>query len=154
MKKSMKWLGALALMIMCAMTFTACGSDDDGDGGGGSTGGSYVGEWVYVQSSGDDAYYVEVLKLNSNGTGTDTWYYLSEDESIYEDSNFTYSVSGNQITVKTPEGTLTGNYSMGTYDDSQYLAITLNGSTTTYMKMTSEIRSVINSFNPKRGDLH
>lgn len=151
MKKCMKWFGTLAFMMMCAMTFTACGSDDDG--GGGKTSGAYVGEWVNVNSY-SDYYLVEVLKLNSNGTGTDTWYYLSEDESIYEDNNFTYSVSGNQITVKTVEGSVTGNYAMGTYDGSQFLSVTLNGSTTTYMKMTSEIRSTINSFNPKKGDLH
>ncbi|MBR1546078.1 MAG: hypothetical protein IJ633_04690 [Prevotella sp.] len=152
MKKSMKWLGTLAFMMMCAMTFTACGSDDDE--GGGKTSGAYVGEWVNIESYGDDDYYVEVLKLNSNGTGTDTWYHLCEYEAIYEVSNFTYSVSGSQITVKTSEGIVTGNYSMGISGSSQLLAVTFNGSTTTYVQMTSEIRSAINAFSPVKGDIH
>ena len=155
MKKSIKWFSALALMMICAMTFTACGSDDDGgSGGSGSTGGAYVGEWVSVTSYAEDDYYVDVLKLNSNGTGTQTLYHLSEYEAIYEVANFTYSVSGSQITVKSPGGSFTGNYAMGTYDGSKYLAITVEGKMTTYIEMTSETRSLINAFNPVPGDVH
>lgn len=153
MKKSMKWLGALVFMMMCAMTFTACGSDDDG--GGGKTNGAYVGEWVNVNIYDDNDYYVDVIKLNSNGTGTQTVYHLCGYEAIYESGNFTYTVSGNQITVTRSSGrTYTGNYAMGTYDGSTFLSITLNGSTTSYMQMTSDIRNTINSFDPVPGDVH
>lgn len=38
MKKTMKWLGTLAFMLMCvlALTLSACGGDDDDGGGGGN----------------------------------------------------------------------------------------------------------------------
>ena len=155
MFKVMKKIFSMLMMLATMALFVACGSDDDGgSGGSGNTGGAYVGEWVNVTSYDDNDFYVVVIKLNSNGTGTQTLYHLSEYEAIYEVGNFTYSVSGNQITVKNPEGTFTGNYAMGTYDGSKYLAVTIEGKTTSYMEMTSEIRNDINAFHPVPGDVH
>lgn len=143
------------LMVFAAMAlFVGCGSDDDGGSNGGGGGGAYVGEWVSVMSYADNDYYVVVLKLNANGTGAVTLYHLSEYEAIYEVANFTYSVSGSQITVKSPEGSFTGNYAMGTYDGSKYLAVTVEGDMTTYIEMTSDTRSLINAFHPVPGDVH
>mgnify|MGYP002523734590 CR=1 FL=1 len=151
----MKKIISMMLMFTAMALFVGCGSDDDGgSNGGGGGGGAYVGEWVFVTSYDENDFYVEVIKLNSNGTGTQTLYHLCEYEAVYEVGNFTYSVSDSQITIKTPKETFTGNYSMGTYDGSRFLAVTIKGKTTTYMEMTSEIRNEINAYHPVPGDVH
>lgn len=90
MKNTKKWLGALALMMMCAFCFTACGGGDD-DGGsrssnidtggnsGGNTGGggsvstsNIVGTWyIYFQSNDNSRGWVyNQLTFNRDYTGS------------------------------------------------------------------------------------
>lgn len=155
MFKAMKKIFSMLMMLATMALFTACGSDDDsGSGGSGNTGGAYVGEWVNVTSYDDNDFYVDAIKLNSNGTGTETTYHLSEYESIYEAIDFTYSVSGNQVTVKSSKGTYIYNYTIGSTSGYRSLTLTINGKTRTYLEMTPEIRNEIDAFHPVPGDVH
>jgi len=142
------------LMIVAAMSLViGCGSDDNNNPGGGGNG-AYIGEWVQVTNNGDNDFYVDAIKLNSNGTGTETTYHLSEYESIYEAIDFTYSVSGNQVTVKSSKGTYIYNYTIGNTSGYRSLTLTINGKTRTYLEMTPEIRNEIDAFHPVPGDVH
>ena len=142
------------LMIVAAMSLViGCGSDDNNNPGGGGNG-AYIGEWVQVTNNGDNDFYVDAIKLNSNGTGTETTYHLSEYESIYEAIDFTYSVSGNQVTVKSSKGTYIYNYTIGSASGYRSLTLTINGKTRTYLEMTPEIRNEIDAFHPVPRDVH
>lgn len=115
MKKTMKWLGTLAFMVMCVLAFTACGGDDDnGSNGGGSSGGngsgggnggsgnsassSIVGTWwIYFQSNDSNRGVVyNLLTFNSNFTGE-----LVEEVGYGSDNAipFNWTQSGNTIRV-------------------------------------------------------
>lgn len=115
MKKTMKWLGTLAFMLMCVLAFTACGGDDDnGSNGGGSSGGngsgggnggsgnsassSIVGTWwIYFQSNDSNRGVVyNLLTFNSNYTGE-----LVEEVGYGSDNAipFNWTQSGNTIRV-------------------------------------------------------
>lgn len=115
MKKTMKWLGTLAFMLMCVLAFTACGGDDDnGSNGGGSSGGngsgggnggsgnsassSIVGTWwIYFQSNDSNRGVVyNLLTFNSNFTGE-----LVEEVGYGSDNAipFNWTQSGNTIRV-------------------------------------------------------
>jgi len=87
-KKTMKWLGALALMVMCMFTFSACGGDDDN--GGGSSTSALVGTWR--MDFGTSSY--SLLIVNQNGTGQ----YKEFDKGSWEhDFSFTYTYSDGVI---------------------------------------------------------
>lgn len=89
-KKMMKWLGALALMMMCAFTLSACGGDDDDDNGGGSSSTSLVGTWR--MDFGTNSY--ALLIVNQNGTGQ----YKEYDHDYWQhDFSFTYTYSNGII---------------------------------------------------------
>ena len=140
-------------MVAAMSLVIGCGSDDNNNLGGGGNG-AYIGEWVQVTNNGDNDFYVDAIKLNSNGTGTETTYHLSEYESIYEAIDFTYSVSGNQVTVKSSKGTYIYNYTIGSTSGYRSLTLTINGKTRTYLEMTPEIRNEIDAFHPVPGDVH
>jgi len=144
----------ISMMMVAAMSLViGCGSDDNNNPGDGGNG-AYIGEWVQVTNNGDNDFYVDAIKLNSNGTGTETTYHLSEYESIYEAIDFTYSVSGNQVTVKSSKGTYIYNYTIGNTSGYRSLTLTINGKTRTYLEMTPEIRNEIDAFHPVPGDVH
>ena len=87
-KKTMKWLGALALMVMCMFTFSACGGDDDN--GGGSSTSALVGTWR--MDFGTSSY--SLLIVNQNGTGQ----YKEFDKGSWEhDFSFTYTYNDGVI---------------------------------------------------------
>lgn len=88
-KKTMKLLGALALM-MCMFTFSACGGDDDEDNGGGSSSTSLVGTWR--MDFGTNSYVL--LTFNQNGTGQ----YREYDHDYWEyEFSFSYTYSNGVI---------------------------------------------------------
>ena len=118
-KKTLKWLGALAFTMMCALAVTACGGGggDDGDdngpvnngGGGGDNGGggsggvtpstsSIVGTWWFYFSSNDSSRGVvyNLLTFNKDYTGE-----LVEEVGYGSDraEAFTWKQSGNTISV-------------------------------------------------------
>ena len=87
-KKTMKWLGALALMVMCMFTFSACGGDDDNAGD--SSTSALVGTWR--MDFGTNSY--SLLIVNQNGTGQ----YKEFDKGSWEyDFSFTYTYSDGVI---------------------------------------------------------
>lgn len=91
-KKMMKWLGVLALMMMCVFTFSACGGDDDDDNGGSSSSASLVGTWR--MDFGTNSYVL--LIINQDGTGQ----YKEYDHDYWQhDSAFTYTYSDGVVYV-------------------------------------------------------
>lgn len=97
-KKTMKLLGALALMMMCMFTFSACGGDDDEDNGGGSSSTSLVGTWRMDFRTNS---YV-LLTFNQSGTGQyreyDHDYWEHEFSFSYTYSNGVIYANGNGVT--------------------------------------------------------
>lgn len=94
MNKTKKWLGALALIIMCAFTFSACGGDDDDNNGGSSNTTSLVGTWR--MDFGTNSYVL--LTLNQDGTGR----YREYDHDYWQhDDSFTYTYSNGVVLVTT-----------------------------------------------------
>lgn len=117
-KKTLKWLGALAFTMMCALAVTACGGGggDDGDnsgpvnpGGGGDNGGgsgggvtpstsNIVGTWWFYFQSNDNSRGVvyNLLTFNKDYTGE-----LIEEVGYGSDraEAFTWKLSDNTISV-------------------------------------------------------
>lgn len=96
-KKTMKWLGALALMMMCAFSFSACGGDDDASSdGGGISSISIVGTWRAYYDSNDPSRgrVYDQITFNSNKTGN-----LIEEVGYGSDNvfGFTWAQNGNII---------------------------------------------------------
>ena len=90
MNQTKKWLGALALIIICAFTFSACGGDDDDDNGGSSNTTSLVGTWR--MDFGTNSYVL--LTLNQDGTGR----YREYDHDYWQhDDSFTYTYSNGVV---------------------------------------------------------
>ena len=128
MKKTMKWLGALALMMMCAFSFTACGDDDDDPNPSGSTettdddpspSGStdpgsltlqdmLVGNAWYIVYEGSDVIEVNLYLFNSNGMADAAELERSSDDGFTTTraDRFTvnYSIAGNRLTIVESDG--------------------------------------------------
>ncbi|MBQ8968196.1 MAG: hypothetical protein IJ064_00475 [Bacteroidaceae bacterium] len=115
MKKTMKWLGALALMMMCAFSFTACGDDDDDPNPSGSTdSGSLtlqdmlVGNAWYIVYESSDVVEVELYLFNSNGKADAAELERSSDDGFTttQADRFTvnYSIAGNRLTIIESDG--------------------------------------------------
>ena len=96
-KKTMKWLGALALIMMCAFSFSACGGDnDDNSGGGGISTISIVGVWRAYYNSNDPSRgrVYDQITFNANQTGN-----FIEEVGYGSDNvlGFTWSLNGSII---------------------------------------------------------
>ena len=76
MKKSFQWLSVLALMVMGALAFVACGDDGDDSGNNGNNGNAadnskILGTWVVKQVNPTDGPRVGTeMTFNANGSFT------------------------------------------------------------------------------------
>lgn len=98
-RNTLKWIGALALIIMCAFTFSACGDDDNDDNGGNDTSSiSIIGTWRAYYESNDSTRgrVYDQFTFNSNSTGS-----FIEEVGYGSDTSwgFTWAQSGNVIRV-------------------------------------------------------
>ena len=100
MKKIYSKIMMLAMMV-AALGLTACGGDDDGDNGGNNSG-TLVGKWkcTYVDYGKWESYAAE------SGTSVGDLICFNSDHTYYtvtadgNDESGTWSLSGNQLTVK------------------------------------------------------
>lgn len=87
--------------MMIATTFVACGDDDDDDDENGSvTAKSLVGTWNWVKSetyNGKTYTWTECFTLNSDKSGKILE--IESDGEVYEVATFTWSLSGNTVTI-------------------------------------------------------
>ncbi|MBR0047642.1 MAG: hypothetical protein IJP75_12345 [Bacteroidaceae bacterium] len=116
MKKTMKWLSALALMMMCAFPFSACSSDDDGDNNPGESGNAdsltlqemLVGNAWYIVYESSDLIEVELYLFNSNGKAdvAELKRRSSDGFTTTQGERFTvnYSIAGNRLTIIESDG--------------------------------------------------
>lgn len=119
MKKTMKWLGALALMIMCAFAFTACGDDDDENDNNSSLSGStdsgpptlqdmLVGNAWYIVYEGRDVVEVNLYLFNANGKADAAELERCSDDGFTKthSDRFTvdYSIDGDRLTILEDDG--------------------------------------------------
>jgi len=99
MKEKMKRLSALAVMMLCAFVFSACGSDDSSSAGGSSSSTlSIVGTWRYYFESNDTSrgrvYNQITFKSDHTGALIEEVGYVSDTPEA-----FTWAQSGNTITI-------------------------------------------------------
>lgn len=83
----------LTLAVLLVLMYTGCGSDDKKSG--------LVGKWDYNSAEGSTPFDDFVVIFNGDGTGRAIMNEGSEDEDI---TNFTWSVSGDQLTITTDLG--------------------------------------------------
>lgn len=115
--KTLRLIGATLLMVVLCVNFVACGDDDDDEKA------SIVGTWK--AESSDDGY-VAYFTFNSDGTGK-SWevsssgtqseaeaftYKVSDNKLTFtwedgEDYTSTFSLSGNRLTIKDNEDSVT-----------------------------------------------
>lgn len=91
--KTLRLIGATLLMVVLCVNFAACGDDDDDEKA------SIVGTWK--AESSDDGY-VEYFTFNSDGTGK-SWE-VSSNGTQGEAEGFTYKVSSNKLTFTWEDG--------------------------------------------------
>ena len=134
MKKTFQWLSALALMVVSALAFVACGDDGDGDNGGNGGGtpdnSKIVGTWVIQQVSPNDGPDVgEEMTFGSDGT-----FIVGRDRGTY-----TYNSSTGAFTAKMNSMTMSGTFTVNGDVAQGSVNVVANGRTQTYqMKMAKK----------------
>lgn len=92
--KTLRLIGATLLMVVLCVNFAACGDDDDDEKA------SIVGTWKAETANGGG--YVEYFTFNSDGTGK-SWE-VSSNGTQGEAEGFTYKVSSNKLTFTWEDG--------------------------------------------------
>lgn len=74
MKKSVKWLSAIALLIMGAFTFVSCGDDEDDGPSSKKTqvsdlASAIIGSWYVIPQNTDERIEIDVISFYENGNG-------------------------------------------------------------------------------------
>ena len=134
MKKTFQWLSALALMVVSALAFVACGDDGDGDNGGNGGGtpdnSKIVGTWVIQQVTPNDGPDVgEEMTFGSDGT-----FIAGRDRGTY-----TYNSSTGAFTAKMNSMTMSGTFKVNGDVAQGSVNVVVNGRTKAYtMKMTKK----------------
>lgn len=157
MKKQLRIFGLFMAAMSMMFTMNSCGGDDATSSGGNGeerdpSRNSLVGEWLATENK-SYGYEVTVIKFNANGTGSITNYELKATSTsyYYGPYDFTYTISGNQFTMKMEGSTISGTWTTGTYGGSKFISLTIQGSPTVFSELTAELRNDINSFNPVKG---
>ena len=124
MKNVIKALGIIAIAAVIGFSFTACGSDGDNSGSGGGNTRSYedfAGTWVDSSYGGSYTFngntyvFTEGPSFRVTGTFTFTSTHITQTPndpttpSQYQ-GVFTYTLSGNQLTLSKADGYLSGNF--------------------------------------------
>lgn len=125
-KNSIQWLSALALLVMSALMFTACSSDDNDDNGGSPDNSKILGTWVLTQisSSGEEGPRVGAeMTFYANGKFTSG----SRDEGTY-----TYDSSTGAFNAQMNSMTITGNMKVDGNVCTGTVKVTSGGQTATY----------------------
>lgn len=113
MKKSIKWLSAIALLIMGAFMFVSCGDDEDEIGKVASKS-QIVGTWIVQSVRGEGPRVGSVIIFNSDGSA----YAEGQQGSFTYDPNtgaFTFQMQGMSVTgtITISNSQLTVNYTTG-----------------------------------------
>lgn len=113
MKNSIKWLGAIALLIMGTFMFSACGDDEEEIGKVASKS-QIVGTWIVQSVRGEGPRVGSVIIFNSDGSA----YAEGQQGSFTYDPNtgaFTFQMQGMSVagTITISNSQLTVNYTTG-----------------------------------------
>lgn len=131
MKRSFQWLSALALMVMGALAFVAC-SSNDGDGGVPDNS-KIVGTWVVNQVSPNDGNGPKVgmeMTFNANGTFT---------SGEHDNGTYTYNSETGAFTATMGDMTMAGTFTVNGDEATGSVNVTVGGETRTYtMKMSKK----------------
>ena len=92
----MKYIKYLILMVFAVMLSVSCNSDDDSNSNINDR--ALVGTWGYTEI--DEGIEIEMLiTFNSNQTGVVVLSFTLDEETETESENFTWSSSGNKLTI-------------------------------------------------------
>lgn len=124
-KKNFQWLSALALMVMSALVFVACGDDDNG--GAMPDNSKIIGSWVITEvspSTGPDV--GEEMTFNKDGS-----FIVGKDKGSY-----TYDSETGTFTAKMGDMTMVGNFTVNGDVVTGSANVTVDGKTQLFtMKM-------------------
>ena len=135
--KTVKYFSMMLMLAIAAFSFTACGSDDE------TTDDNYglIGSW-YVEDYLDPGVYLILTFTNTKLTETalgkidNTWYKSEEFESV----NIT--IDGNQIKAYVGESLTYFTYSIS---GNTLTLTTQNGEKVELMRMTAELQKILDS---------
>ena len=125
-KNSLQWFGALALMVVSALAFVACSSNDGDDAPPSPDNSKIVGTWVLTEVSPSDGHGPQTgmeMTFNSNGTFTSG----SQDSGTY-----TYDSSTGAFTATMGGMNMSGNFTVSGDAISGSVNVTEGGQTQTY----------------------
>lgn len=115
MKKSIKWLSAIALLIMGTFMFVSCGDDeDDGPSGGNSKkslvtnlDSTIIGSWYVVPRNDDRKIEIDVISFFESGNGAFAVSKAKADDNWRIESfasHMTYTLNGNHLKMNIQGG--------------------------------------------------
>ncbi|MUP46745.1 hypothetical protein E0K83_13450 [Gramella sp. BOM4] len=94
----MKSIKPLVLLFLSVLLSVSCNDDDDN--GSDVNDSSLIGSWEFTEVDEGEEFFVTIT-FNSNSTGVLTTEITFDGETETESENFTWSTSGNKLTIKT-----------------------------------------------------